>query len=111
MARGRLGCLCSRLSKQRCGGGRARADRRVGLDHTSPARLEAEDAVLPIWSNDVMKLEKKVIGLNGSPTHVRKIFAPQREKGEIIDGEGDKKDEAVQMMVDKLNEWDILTVD
>ncbi|MGC9329642.1 MAG: electron transfer flavoprotein subunit beta/FixA family protein [Candidatus Hinthialibacter sp.] len=78
---------------------------------TVPARLEADDAVLPVWSNDVMKLDKKVIGLNGSPTQVRKIFAPQREKGEIIDGEGGQKEKAVQMIMDKLNEWDILTVD
>ena len=78
---------------------------------TVPARLDADAALLPIWSNDIMKLDKKEIGLNGSPTQVRKIFAPQREKGEIINGEGDKKDEAVKTMISKLNEWDVLAVD
>lgn len=78
---------------------------------TVPARLAAEYALLPVWSNDVMKLDKKIIGLNGSPTHVRRIFAPQREKGDIINGEGSNKDRAVNQMMDKLNEWDILTAD
>ena len=78
---------------------------------TVPARLEAETLMLPIWSNDEMQLDKKLIGLNGSPTQVRKIFAPQREKGEIVNGEGSNKDSAVATMVDKLNEWDILTAD
>ncbi len=78
---------------------------------TVPARLEAECAMLPVWSNDIMKLDKKIIGLNGSPTHVRRIFAPQREKGEIINGEGIRKDEAVTTMVGKMAEWDILTAD
>lgn len=78
---------------------------------TVPARLAAEKALLPVWSNDVMKLDKKIIGLNGSPTQVRKIFAPQREKGEIVNGEGIQKEAAANLMVAKLNEWDILTVD
>ena len=65
--------------------------------------------MIPVWSNDVLKLDPNTIGLKGSPTNVRRIFAPQREKGEIIDAMGDNKDAAVTMIVDKLFEWNILT--
>lgn len=72
---------------------------------TVPGRLEAAEVKLPIWSNAIMKLDPATIGLKGSPTQVRKIFAPQREKGEIIPGEGDAKQKAVEIIMDKLVNW------
>ncbi len=78
---------------------------------TVPGRLAAADLKLPIWNNDVLKLDPKMIGLNGSPTHVRRIFAPVREKGEIIPGEGEFKGQAVETMFNKLKDWDFITLE
>ena len=78
---------------------------------TVPGRFEAEDATVQIWSNNVLKLNPKDIGLSGSPTQVRQIFAPQREKGEIMMGEGDQKDNAVDFAFDKLIEKNFIIVE
>jgi hypothetical protein len=42
---------------------------------------------------------------------VRRIFAPQREKGEIIEGEAEKKDAAVDAIFGKLRDWDFVTLE
>jgi electron transfer flavoprotein beta subunit len=76
---------------------------------TVPGRLQAEEALLPVWSNDFLKLDPATIGLNGSPTHVRRIFAPEREKGEIVNALDGGGNEAVALMVEKLQEWDFLS--
>lgn len=76
---------------------------------TVPGRLEASEVKVPVWTNDILKLDPNLIGLNGSPTQVRRIFAPQREKGEIIEGEGDKKEQAVETIAHKLLDWDFIT--
>jgi len=73
---------------------------------TVPGRLDAEEAAMPLWNNSVLKLDTKTIGLQGSPTQVRRIFAPKREKGEIIPGTGDHRTEAIKAMTDKLADWD-----
>ncbi len=78
---------------------------------TVPGRLQSDEIVVPVLSNDVLRIDKSKIGLTGSPTVVRKIFAPEREKGEIINGEEENKEKAVTMMVDKIYDWDILTED
>jgi len=78
---------------------------------TVPGRLEAAETKLTLWNNDVLKLDKETIGLNGSPTQVRRIFAPQRDKGEIIEGEGDKKEQAVETIFNKLKDWDFVTLE
>ena len=75
---------------------------------TVPGRLDAEEAVMPLWNNGVLKLDTKTIGLQGSPTQVRRIFAPEREKGEIIPGTGDHRTEAIKAMTDKLADWDFV---
>ncbi|MFB3784988.1 MAG: electron transfer flavoprotein subunit beta [bacterium] len=75
---------------------------------TVPKRLEAEEALVPVWSNEVLKLDPETIGLKGSPTQVRRIFAPQREKGEIVDGLGVNRDPAVERMIQKMKEWDFI---
>ncbi len=72
---------------------------------TVPGRLQASEAPVFIWSNDVLKLDPMAIGLKGSPTQVRRIFAPQREKGEIIPGEGEQKEQAVEIVLSKLFQW------
>ncbi len=76
---------------------------------TVPGRLISEAAQLPTWSNANLKLPPKSIGLQGSPTAVRRIFAPEREKGEIFEGFGEAKQEAIDLIEKKLYEWDVIT--
>lgn len=78
---------------------------------TVPGRFEADDATVQVWSNNVLKLNPKEIGLSGSPTKVRQIFAPEREKGEIMMGEGDQKDRAVDFAFNKLIEKNFIIVE
>jgi len=54
---------------------------------TVPMRLMAEDAPVTLWDNNEMSLAEEGIGLKGSATQVRKIFSPERAKGEIL-GDG-----------------------
>lgn len=77
---------------------------------TVPARLDADEAEIKVWSNHVLNLDPSTIGLLGSPTQVRRIFAPEREKGELLMGEGDQKGHAVETTFNKLIEWDFITV-
>jgi electron transfer flavoprotein beta subunit len=53
-------------------------------------------------------LNTQEIGLSGSPTQVRRIFAPEREKGEILMGEGENQPHAVSLFFDKLVEKSFL---
>jgi len=77
---------------------------------TVPGRLDAAEVELPVWSNQTLGLDPKTIGLNGSPTQVKKIFAPQRAKGEIVAGEGEHKQQAVECVINKLMDWDFVRV-
>jgi electron transfer flavoprotein beta subunit len=73
-----------------------------------PLRLYAEEAPVHIWTNETLKIDPGTIGLKGSPTWVKRIFAPEREKGEIVTGLGAEKDAAVNLIVQKLSAWKIL---
>lgn len=77
---------------------------------TVPGRLDADAAQVSVWANSFLKLDPNSIGLLGSPTQVRRIFAPEREKGEIIKGEGPEKNKATDAVFQKLIDWDFLTV-
>lgn len=71
---------------------------------TVPMRLMAEEATVTLWDNKVMGLNQETVGLKGSATWVRKIFSPERAKGEILgDGVNDPQ-EAARLLVDKLIE-------
>jgi electron transfer flavoprotein beta subunit len=75
---------------------------------TVPMRLMAEESPVTLWNNKVMGLRDDSIGLKGSATQVRRIFSPQRAKGEIL-GNGDNNPrEAANLLVDKLIEKGIL---
>jgi electron transfer flavoprotein beta subunit len=76
---------------------------------TVPGRLSAEQMMLPVWSNNELKLEREEIGLTGSPTQVRKIFAPEREKGEIVEVNDNNRNSVMTQIMSKLYDWDILT--
>lgn len=77
---------------------------------TLPMRLAAEDTQVQVWDNKVMKLDESVIGLKGSPTQVRRIFSPERTKGEIVGDGVSQPQEAASLLVDKLVQKDILSV-
>ena len=61
--------------------------------------------------NDVLKLDVNKIGLKGSPTQVRRIFAPKRDKGEIVEGGGERMGNAVDAVFKKLMDWDFISLE
>ena len=75
---------------------------------TVPMRLLAEDAEITLWNNAAMNIDEQLIGLKGSATQVRKIFSPEREKGEIIGDESDKPEDVARSLVNRMMEKDIL---
>jgi len=75
---------------------------------TVPMRLMAEEAPVTLWNNKVMGLRDDTIGLKGSATQVRRIFSPQRAKGEILGNGANDPREAANLLVDKLIEKGIL---
>ena len=75
---------------------------------TVPMRLMAEDAAVTLWDNKVMQLNEETIGLKGSATQVRKIFSPERAKGEILGDGVNDPDQAAHLLIDKLIEKDIV---
>jgi len=78
---------------------------------TVPMRLMAEDAEVALWDNKVMSLPKDTIGLEGSATQVRKIFSPERAKGQILGDGLNAPEEAANMLVDNLIKKDIISLD
>jgi electron transfer flavoprotein beta subunit len=77
---------------------------------TVPMRLAAETSEVIVWDNKVMKLDESTIGLKGSPTQVRRIFSPERAKGEMVgDGVNNPSDTAKQL-VEKLLAKDIISL-
>jgi len=77
---------------------------------TVPMRLAAETATVAVWDNKVLKLDENTIGLKGSPTQVRRIFSPERAKGEIIGDGVNKPVDTANMLVDKLVQKDIVSL-
>jgi len=75
-----------------------------------PMRLMAESAPVTLWDNKEMKLIEETIGLKGSPTQVRKIFSPERAKGEILGDGANKPEEAAHLLLDRLIEKDLLNL-
>jgi len=75
-----------------------------------PMRLTAEDASVTLWDNKEMKLDTETIGLKGSPTQVRKIFSPERVKGEIVGDGLNNPEDAAHLLLDKMIEKDILSL-
>lgn len=73
-----------------------------------PMRLTAETAAVELWDNELLQLDVETIGLKGSPTWVSRIFSPRRDKGEIV-GDGCVDPEgAIDLLLGKLMEKDLL---
>jgi electron transfer flavoprotein beta subunit len=77
---------------------------------TVPRRLMAEDTKVQVWDNNVLKMDPNAIGLKGSPTQVRKIFSPERVKGEIVGDGLNAPEEAANLLMDTLLEKNILSL-
>jgi len=77
---------------------------------TVPMRLMAEDAQVALWSNKVMGLRDDTIGLKGSATQVRRIFSPERAKGQILGDGASNPQETAKLLIDKLTEKGILSL-
>jgi electron transfer flavoprotein beta subunit len=75
-----------------------------------PMRLAAEDAPITLWDNKIMQMDEATIGLKGSATQVRKIFSPQRAKGEILGGENNKPEDSAKLLIDKMIGKDLLSL-
>jgi electron transfer flavoprotein beta subunit len=73
-------------------------------------RLMAADAELVLWDNQEMKIDEQVIGLKGSATQVRKIFSPERAKGEILGDDSKEPSDVAKLLIDRMMEKDILSV-
>jgi electron transfer flavoprotein beta subunit len=77
---------------------------------TVPMRLLSQAGEIEVWSNRVLKMDVREIGLKGSPTWVSRIFSPQRDKGEIIgDGVNDPVG-AASLLVEKLLSKDLVSL-
>lgn len=65
-------------------------------------KKNARNAELTVWNANDLELDEKLIGLNGSPTQVVKIFSPQLQKnGEKYEVSGD---EAVEIIYRRIKE-------
>jgi len=75
-------------------------------------RIFSEEISIPIWNNYFMKLDPNTIGLNGSATTVKRIFAPEKQKGEIYaeDGNGNGVSTLVGVIIKKFEEWKIRSI-
>jgi len=76
---------------------------------TVPSRLAAATADIPLWNNAVMGIDTEQIGLKGSATQVRKIFSPERAKGEIVGQPSDPPESVARLLIDKMMEKDLLS--
>lgn len=68
---------------------------------TVPMRLMSREADVQRWDNNVLRLSEDTIGLKGSATAVRRIFSPDRDKGQILSGDKvDDPDEAARRLIE-----------
>jgi electron transfer flavoprotein beta subunit len=68
-----------------------------------PAVIAGLRTEIPIWGIGDIDLDESEVGLAGSPTQVRRIFAPpQRERGELLTADDGNPDRAANLLLDKL---------
>ena len=77
---------------------------------TVPMRLMSDEAKVELWNNKVMQLDETTIGLKGSATQVRKIFSPERPRGEILGDGINQPEAAAHLLIDTLLGKDILSL-
>jgi electron transfer flavoprotein beta subunit len=68
-----------------------------------PAVIRGLRTPVPVWGAEEIALDLDEVGLAGSPTQVRRIFAPpQRQRGEMIAGGDGGPDKLAQELLDRL---------
>ncbi len=68
-----------------------------------PAVIGGLRARIPIWGLGDIGIDGDGVGLAGSPTQVRRVFAPpRRERGEILAGHDANPDRAANLLLDRL---------
>ena len=77
---------------------------------TVPRRLMAEKSKITLWDNKQMQMNETTIGLKGSATQVRRIFSPERAKGEILGDGSVNPDIAADLLLDKLIQKDVISL-
>jgi len=67
-----------------------------------PAVIRGLRTPVPVWGVRNIEVSSDEVGLGGSPTQVRRIFAPpQREGGEVVSADGDAE-RVANLVLDKL---------
>ncbi|MFB3882643.1 MAG: electron transfer flavoprotein subunit beta [Armatimonadota bacterium] len=68
-----------------------------------PAVIKGLRTSIPVWGVGNMDISPQEVGLAGSPTQVRRIFAPpQRERGEILAADEGNPDRVAKVLLDRL---------
>ena len=68
-----------------------------------PAVIKGLRTSIPVWGVGNMDISPQEVGLAGSPTQVRRIFAPpQRERGEILSADDGNPDRVAKVLIDRL---------
>ncbi len=75
-----------------------------------PQRMHSQEVNIPVWNNYNLRLDPETIGIKGSPTYVKRIFAPEATKGEIYNGEGKAPEAMARIVLEKFAEWKVTNV-
>lgn len=68
-----------------------------------PALIRGLRSAVGVWGIGDLDLEASEVGLAGSPTQVRRIFAPpQRERGEMLTSDDGNPDRVANLLLDRL---------
>lgn len=68
-----------------------------------PALIKGLRTEIPVWGAADTGLDASEVGLPGSPTQVRRIFAPpQRQRGEMLRADGGNPDRTADLLLDRL---------
>lgn len=70
---------------------------------TMMGTMKAHKKQVPTWSGEDIGASADLTGLNGSPTQVKRVFAPERKgQGEIL--QADDEEQVCAMLIEKLRE-------
>lgn len=76
-----------------------------------PDLIAAQTMNVETWTADDIEVDRAQLGLKGSPTRVKKIFAPQaRQRGEMLTDTGPDPAAASALLLDKLAERGLIDV-
>ena len=69
---------------------------------TGRALRKARRADIPVWGADELEADGDLLGMNGSPTQVIKVFTPPQRDGLAEIMQGESVEELVDALSDKL---------